>query len=685
MLTNSKLPLLLILPIKKLLRGWDQVMFQNRRSDATKTTGDKFYSSESQRLDKQRVGSGTDKVHTQSSSFAIPGMSKKNVGSNHSGATDASQVSRGIADGLEEENPYVLLNLFGNHSSSSGFLDIEVHASNRLLHFVSNLPSCFRVLQDNETVKEEWHKNIKFVMKEWLKAPPGHHSPGRPWRRTHRFIGKRRTGEPASRIYAKAGALRSRKDGVLWSSVRKEFGGLPLLLENVKEDDGRRRRRRRQRRRWSSSQGRGVSATELSKALGDALPPTSSRDLEDYKRRAAREDDDGWLKDNKERRRSEARTRGAQIYAAISVAGVAAVVAATASGPSFPRFRSIQVRGLLQGRRRHGLGSGPRGVSLHRERPGDWRQQTADPGRDPLRALRAAAILGARMKKETNGGVLIETTRKQMDAPQLLLLYTGGELLKRTRKGDLHWKQVSVCINSYWQVVVKMKSRCIAGTFCEEEKGAVVEVCSDVPPWPGRGEDGSSSRAYFGIRTLERLIEFECRSKCEKEMWVDESFIQLSERHTPCIRLRRSKRTEATWWRRKRPLPAKEGSSTLREKSKETAPLLVPEMEEKEAVAGYNKKRAEGRDKRNRTRTLQLKTRKLNPVSTTCYVQILGTGMDTQDTSPSVFLFFDKQRFIFNAGEGCSGSALSTKLNYQRLIIYSLRRVSSETTGGLPG
>ena len=27
--------------------------------------------------------------------------------------------------------------------------------------------------------------------------------------------------------------------------------------------------------------------------------------------------------------------------------------------------------------------------------------------------------------------------------------------------------------------------------------------------------------------------------------------------------------------------------------------------------------------------------------------------MDTQDTSPSVLLFFDKQRFIFNAGEVC--------------------------------
>ncbi|CAL8998079.1 unnamed protein product, partial [Prunus brigantina] len=32
-------------------------------------------------------------------------------------------------------------------------------------------------------------------------------------------------------------------------------------------------------------------------------------------------------------------------------------------------------------------------------------------------------------------------------------------------------------------------------------------------------------------------------------------------------------------------------------------------------------------------------------------LQLLGTGMDTQDTSLSVLLFFDKQRFIFNVGE----------------------------------
>ncbi|CAL2252399.1 unnamed protein product [Prunus armeniaca] len=40
------------------------------------------------------------------------------------------------------------------------------------------------------------------------------------------------------------------------------------------------------------------------------------------------------------------------------------------------------------------------------------------------------------------------------------------------------------------------------------------------------------------------------------------------------------------------------------------------------------------------------------PNFSSSWVCLLGTGMDTQDTSPSVLLFFDKQRFIFNAVEG---------------------------------
>ena len=122
-------------------------------------------------------------------------------------------------------------------------------------------------------------------------------------------------------------------------------------------------------------------------------------------------------------------------------------------------------------------------------------------------------------------------------------------------------------------------------------------------------------------------------------------------------------------------------------------------MEVKEESSSFNKRRAQGRDKNDISKkNLLLKVRKLNPINTISYVQILGTGMDTQDTSPSVLLFFDNQRFIFNAGEvtlysdiiiclpisllriiiyihlqfrDCKGFALSIRLSYQRYAISS--------------
>ncbi|KAJ6845469.1 uncharacterized protein M6B38_287100 [Iris pallida] len=100
---------------------------------------------------------------------------------------------------------------------------------------------------------------------------------------------------------------------------------------------------------------------------------------------------------------------------------------------------------------------------------------------------------------------------------------------------------------------------------------------------------------------------------------------------------------------------------------------------------GFNKRRAEGRDRNDRPRSLGLKTRRLNPVNTTCYVQILGTGMDTQDTSPSVLLFFDKQRFIFNAGEGLQRFCTEHKIKLSKIDHMFLTRVCSETAGGIPG
>ncbi|KAL3511761.1 hypothetical protein ACH5RR_024478 [Cinchona calisaya] len=101
---------------------------------------------------------------------------------------------------------------------------------------------------------------------------------------------------------------------------------------------------------------------------------------------------------------------------------------------------------------------------------------------------------------------------------------------------------------------------------------------------------------------------------------------------------------------------------------------------------GFNKRRAEGRDKSDLPKkTFQLKVRKLNPVNTISYVQILGTGMDTHDTSPSVLLFFDKQRFIFNAGEGLQRFCTEHKIKLSKIDHIFLSRVCSETAGGLPG
>ncbi|KAK9266804.1 hypothetical protein L1049_025277 [Liquidambar formosana] len=128
--------------------------------------------------------------------------------------------------------------------------------------------------------------------------------------------------------------------------------------------------------------------------------------------------------------------------------------------------------------------------------------------------------------------------------------------------------------------------------------------------------------------------------------------------------------------------PSRRNSTSLREsKSKEKG----LSMDETESVAGFNKRRAEGRDKSDKPKTLQLKSRKLNPVNTICYVQILGTGMDTQDTSPSVLLFFDKQRFIFNAGEGLQRFCTEHKIKLSKIDHIFLSRVCSETAGGLPG
>ncbi|KAK7261793.1 hypothetical protein RIF29_28113 [Crotalaria pallida] len=119
----------------------------------------------------------------------------------------------------------------------------------------------------------------------------------------------------------------------------------------------------------------------------------------------------------------------------------------------------------------------------------------------------------------------------------------------------------------------------------------------------------------------------------------------------------------------------------LHRRTTTTTTTISPPME-----VGFNRKRAEGRDNNDSSKkNLHLKVRKLNPINTISYVQILGTGMDTQDTSPSVLLFFDKQRFIFNAGEGLQRFCTEHKIKLSKIDHIFLSRVCSETAGGLPG
>ncbi|GMI81427.1 FORKED-LIKE4 [Hibiscus trionum] len=247
-----------------------------------------------------------------------------------------------------------------------------------------------------------------------------------------------------------------------------------------------------------------------------------------------------WLKDQKERKKQEIRTHNAQLHAAVSVAGVAAAVAAlAASNAMLPETETICLK--TSSKVSSAIASAAALVASHcieiaedmgadhdqiltvvnsamnARTSGDVMTLTAG----AATALRGAAALRARLQKagtlalgEDSNGPNITTA--------LNFVATGGDLLKRTRKGALHWKQVSFYINSNWQVVVKLKSKHMGGTYTKKRKCVILGVHDNIPAWPGREkEDNAEQRAYFGIKTAERIIEFECMSRSDKQIWTD--------------------------------------------------------------------------------------------------------------------------------------------------------------------
>ncbi|XP_004291187.1 PREDICTED: uncharacterized protein LOC101304059 [Fragaria vesca subsp. vesca] len=258
-----------------------------------------------------------------------------------------------------------------------------------------------------------------------------------------------------------------------------------------------------------------------------------------------------WLKDQKERKKQEMRSQNAQLHAAVSVAGVAAAVAAIAASTALPETetlatsvhyktatserteistalasaaalvasRCIEIAEEMGADHDHILSVVSSAVNARTN--GDIMTLTAG----AATALRGAATLKIRLQKEY-GGTTFALAEEKCEGKEsnsaLDFVSRGGELLKRTRKGDLHWKQVSFNTNSNGQVVAKMKSKHMVGTFTKKKKCVVSGVCCDITAWPGRErEDCSNPRAYFGIKTADRTIEFECRSKRDKHMWTE--------------------------------------------------------------------------------------------------------------------------------------------------------------------
>lgn len=55
------------------------------------------------------------------------------------------------------------------------------------------------------------------------------------------------------------------------------------------------------------------------------------------------------------------------------------------------------------------------------------------------------------------------------------------------------------------------------------DAGVVNGVCREIPEWGHRGREEKTveRRAYFGVKTVERVIEFECVNNREKQMWIE--------------------------------------------------------------------------------------------------------------------------------------------------------------------
>ncbi|CAL4967911.1 unnamed protein product [Urochloa decumbens] len=141
-------------------------------------------------------------------------------------------------------------------------------------------------------------------------------------------------------------------------------------------------------------------------------------------------------------------------------------------------------------------------------------------------ALRGATAMRHRAQREARSRAAVAPYEKAGSGSYRADVWCKeGALLKRNRKGALHWKQVCVYINSKSQVMVKLKSKHIGGAFSKKKKGVVYGVYDDIPAWPAAAHEGGGASAaeacHFGLRTAQGLLEFQCESRAQRQDWVE--------------------------------------------------------------------------------------------------------------------------------------------------------------------
>ncbi|KAK6947568.1 Pleckstrin-like, plant [Dillenia turbinata] len=239
------------------------------------------------------------------------------------------------------------------------------------------------------------------------------------------------------------------------------------------------------------------------------------------------------------RRKDKVRVENARLHTALSVAGLAAGLAAVAaaensnsgtklsgavaSATELLASHCIEIAELAGADHDH-LASIV-GSAVDIRTPGDLMTLTAA----AATALRGEAVVKARLPREPRRTAAVNPCDRSMAEAHQIAAFPGeidqgprctGELLQHTRKGVLRSKHVSVYIKNS-QVMVKIKSKHVGMAFSKKHKCVVYGVCNEIASWPFRKER-ESLEVYFGLKTAQGFLEFKCKNKLHRQKWVDD-------------------------------------------------------------------------------------------------------------------------------------------------------------------